>query len=306
MALALQEERVHANADERDRQSRSQAMAQMRNLHPPGDPSRQALPNRTFKGSPKAADIVSDAGERQIHALSPESAAAAGDRRALGQKLQPLIKSLLTLEAGGDADPLSVRRVLAHGYRCLATGPSAWRRHAGRRLPRSPFPHGQTDESAGALLTGAHIKAMDGSMSAIEAIRDDFASLDEWEDRYRYVIELGHTLEPLGEAAHNDLNKVRGCVSQVWLECEPATNGEGQTILRFRGDSDSHLVRGLIAIAIALFSGRTPDEILKTDAHAAFRALGLEQHLTPQRSNGVRSMIERIRTDAAGLRLGAA
>ena len=95
-------------------------------------------------------------------------------------------------------------------------------------------------------------------MSAIDAIRDDFASLDEWEDRYRYVIELGHALEPLSEEAHNDTNKVRGCVSQVWLECEPTTNAEGETILHFRGDSDSHLVRGLIAIAIALFSGPDP------------------------------------------------
>ena len=139
----------------------------------------------------------------------------------------------------------------------------------------------------------------------IDAIRDDFASLDEWEDRYRYVIELGHTLEPVSEAAHNDLNKVRGCVSQVWLECELTTNAEGERILHYRGDSDSHLVRGLIAIAIALFSHRTVDQILATDAAAAFRALGLEQHLTPQRSNGVRAMVERIRTDAAALRLGA-
>ena len=136
-------------------------------------------------------------------------------------------------------------------------------------------------------------------MSAIDAIRDDFASLDDWEDRYRYVIELGHTLEPLSAAAHNNANKVRGCVSQVWLECEPAAKGEGRTILRYRGDSDSHLVRGLIAIAIALFSDRTPEEILAVDAHGAFRALGLEQHLTPQRSNGLRSMVERIKKDAA-------
>jgi len=142
-------------------------------------------------------------------------------------------------------------------------------------------------------------------MSVIAAIRDDFASLDEWEDRYRYVIELGHTLEPVSEAAHNDLNKVRGCVSQVWLECELTTNAEGERILHYRGDSDSHLVRGLIAIAIALFSDRTVDQILAADAAAAFRALGLEQHLTPQRSNGVRAMVERIRTDAAALRLGA-
>jgi cysteine desulfuration protein SufE len=142
-------------------------------------------------------------------------------------------------------------------------------------------------------------------MSAIDAIRDDFASLDEWEDRYRYVIELGHTLEPLSAAAHNDLNKVRGCVSQVWLECEPTSNAEGERIVHYRGDSDSHLVRGLIAIALALFSDRTPEEILAVDAAAAFRELGLEQHLTPQRSNGVRGMVERIRTDAAGLRLAA-
>jgi cysteine desulfuration protein SufE len=142
-------------------------------------------------------------------------------------------------------------------------------------------------------------------LSAIDAIRDDFASLDEWEDRYRYVIELGHGLEPLSEAAHNDINKVRGCVSQVWLECEPKTNAQGERILHYRGDSDSHLVRGLIAIAIALFSDRTPRQILALDPVATFRALGLEQHLTPQRSNGVRAMVERIRTDAAGVKLSA-
>ena len=142
-------------------------------------------------------------------------------------------------------------------------------------------------------------------LSAIDVIRDDFASLDEWEDRYRYVIELGHSLEPLDAEAHNDANKVRGCVSQVWLECEPNMSAEGEKVLHYRGDSDSHLVRGLIAIAIALFSDRTPAQILATDPLEAFRALGLEQHLTPQRSNGVRAMVDRIRTDAAGLRLGA-
>jgi len=134
---------------------------------------------------------------------------------------------------------------------------------------------------------------------AFDDIRDDFALLDDWEDRYRYVIELGHGLEPLPLEAHNDVNKVRGCVSQVWLEREPRADAAGRTILHFRGDSDSHLVRGLIAIAIALFSDRPPREILATDALGAFRALGLEQHLTPQRSNGVRSMMERICADAA-------
>ena len=136
-------------------------------------------------------------------------------------------------------------------------------------------------------------------MSAIETIGDDFASLEDWEDRYRYVIELGHTLELMSEAAHNDTNKVRGCVSQVWLECEVTERANGAKTLRYRGDSDSHLVRGLIAIAIALFSDRTPEQILAVDALDAFRALGLEQHLTPQRSNGVRAMVERIRADAA-------
>ena len=136
-------------------------------------------------------------------------------------------------------------------------------------------------------------------MSAFDAIRDDFALLDDWEDRYRYVIELGHGLEPLPAEAHNDANKVRGCVSQVWLEREARPGAGGESVLHYRGDSDSHLVRGLIAIALALFSDRPARAILATDAHGAFRSLGLEQHLTPQRSNGVRAMIERIRADAA-------
>jgi sulfur transfer protein SufE len=93
-------------------------------------------------------------------------------------------------------------------------------------------------------------------LADFETIRDDFASLDDWEDRYRYVIELGHTLEPLSEAAHNESNKVRGCVSQVWLQREARTSADGQAILHYRGDSDSHLVRGLIAISISLFSDR--------------------------------------------------
>ena len=138
-------------------------------------------------------------------------------------------------------------------------------------------------------------------MTAFETIREDFACLDEWEDRYRYLIELGNDLEPLSEAAHNDANKVRGCVSQVWLEKEPRIDAAGMTTLHYRGDSDSHLVRGLIAIALALFSDQAPQQILAVDAMRTFRALGLEQHLTPQRSNGVRAMIDRIRSDAAAV-----
>ena len=122
--------------------------------------------------------------------------------------------------------------------------------------------------------------------------------MQDWEDRYRYVIELGRSLEPLDDAARNESNRVRGCVSQVWIERELRRNGAGQTILHFRGDSDSHLVRGLVAIALALYSDRTSEDIAALDAMSAFRELGLEQHLTPQRSNGVRAMIERIRSDA--------
>jgi len=139
-----------------------------------------------------------------------------------------------------------------------------------------------------------------GVLPSIDAIRGDFAYLEEWEDRYRYVLELGRSLEPLSEAEHNEANKVRGCVSQVWLVLEVAPGAAGDLRLTYRGDSDSHLVRGLVAIAIALYSGRTPREIIAVDAPAIFRELGLEQHLTPQRSNGVKAMIARIRADAAG------
>ncbi|MGO9757558.1 MAG: SufE family protein [Roseiarcus sp.] len=136
-------------------------------------------------------------------------------------------------------------------------------------------------------------------MTDPDSIRSDFAFLDDWEDRYRYILELGRTLEPLSDAAHNDSNKVRGCVSQVWLELGESLNEAGEKVLRYRGDSDSHLVRGLLAIALALYSGRTARQILNSDAVGFFRQLGLEAHLTPQRSNGVRAMIERIRADAA-------
>ena len=137
-----------------------------------------------------------------------------------------------------------------------------------------------------------------GAPTSIETIRSDFAYLDDWEDRYRYVLDLGRSLEPLTEAEHNEGNKVRGCVSQVWLVLAVARGPDGELRLRYRGDSDSHLVRGLVAITIALYSGRTPREIISVDAPAIFRELGLEQHLTPQRSNGVKSMIARIRADA--------
>ena len=131
----------------------------------------------------------------------------------------------------------------------------------------------------------------------IDDIRDNFALLDDWDDRYRYVIELGRTLTPMPEAEHSPENKVNGCVSQVWLSKKLERNGDG-AVLKYLGDSDAHIVRGLIAILLTLFSGRTPQQILATDAVAVFDEFGFREHLTPQRSNGLRSMIERIRSDA--------
>ena len=132
---------------------------------------------------------------------------------------------------------------------------------------------------------------------SIDEIRDNFALLDDWDERYRYVIELGRTLQAMPEAEHSSANKVQGCVSQVWLS-KRIDRDNGAPVLRYRGDSDAHIVRGLVAITLSLYSGRTPQEILATDALAVFDEFGLRAHLTPQRSNGLRSMVERIRTDA--------
>jgi cysteine desulfuration protein SufE len=131
----------------------------------------------------------------------------------------------------------------------------------------------------------------------IDEIRDNFALLDDWDDRYRYVIELGRTLAPMPEAEHSAANKVQGCVSQVWLSKEIDRSG-GEPLLKYRGDSDAHIVRGLVAILLTLYSSRTPREILATDALEVFDEFGFRQHLTPQRSNGLRAMVERIRSDA--------
>jgi cysteine desulfuration protein SufE len=133
----------------------------------------------------------------------------------------------------------------------------------------------------------------------IDAILADFELLDDWEDRYRYVIELGRTLEPLPDDARNAANKVQGCVSQVWLATTPHRDGRN-TSLTFIGDSDAHIVRGLIAILLSLYSGLSADDILKIDANAVLSKLHLQEHLTPQRSNGLLSMVERIRSDARG------
>jgi cysteine desulfuration protein SufE len=135
-------------------------------------------------------------------------------------------------------------------------------------------------------------------MTTLETIIDDFSLLDDWEDRYRYLIELGRDLEPLPEEAHNEQNRVRGCASQVWVETVVHREPGKSPVLTFLGDSDAHIVRGLVRLVLALYSGKTAAEIAGTDAMDLFRKLGLDSHLTPQRSNGVRAMVDRIRGDA--------
>lgn len=133
----------------------------------------------------------------------------------------------------------------------------------------------------------------------IDQILSDFEILDSWDDRYRYIIELGRKLAPLPDTARSEANKVQGCASQVWFvsSAHPAKNGGGP-VLEFLGDSDAHIVKGLIAILFSLYSGQAAKKILDTDAVALFERLGLREHLTPQRSNGFRSMVDRIKTDA--------
>jgi cysteine desulfuration protein SufE len=134
-------------------------------------------------------------------------------------------------------------------------------------------------------------------MTDIDEIKDNFTLLDDWDDRYRYVIELGRTLAPMAEDGHSAANKVQGCTSQVWLATDVEKSSAGP-VLTFVGDSDAHIVRGLIAILLALYSGKSAKDILDIEAQDVFDELGLREHLTPQRSNGLRSMVERIRSDA--------
>jgi len=133
---------------------------------------------------------------------------------------------------------------------------------------------------------------------AFEEIAETFAFLDDWEDRYRHVIELGKAMPPLEEAFRVPATKVEGCASQVWILPEIEGRGPG-AIFRFRGESDAMIVRGLIAILHALYSGRTVAEVLKVDAKAELDRLGLSGHLSSQRSNGLRAMVARIRALAA-------
>lgn len=133
--------------------------------------------------------------------------------------------------------------------------------------------------------------------SAFVEISENLGFLDDWEDRYRYIIELGQGLEPLADSERNADTKVQGCASQVWLVSDRAGEGGNQT-LSFRGDSDAMIVKGLVAIVLALYSGRTAEDIAATDALPILDDLGLREHLSTQRSNGLAAMINRVRSDA--------
>ena len=140
-------------------------------------------------------------------------------------------------------------------------------------------------------------------MSEPQAFRDieeNLSFLDDWEDRYRYIIELGQALPPLAPEEKTAANKVNGCVSQVWLVTESKA-GSGAPTLSYRGESDAMIVRGLVAILVALYSGQTARQIADTDAIALFDRLGLREHLSTQRSNGLVAMVGRIRGDAEAL-----
>jgi len=132
----------------------------------------------------------------------------------------------------------------------------------------------------------------------IDEITENFSLLDDWDDRYRYVIELGRNLPSFPEEARTETNKVQGCASQVWLTTRAQPDGARGPVMTFLADSDAHIVRGLIAILLALYSGKPARDILSIDALTVFDRLGLRENLTPQRSNGLRSMIERVRTEA--------
>lgn len=137
---------------------------------------------------------------------------------------------------------------------------------------------------------------------SIEQVIDDFGVLDDWDERYRYIIELGRRMPALPDHFKTDGTKVRGCASQVWLVSKREKDDAGREVIVFQGDSDAMIVRGLIAILLQLYSGRTSDEILSVDARQILGQLGLDTHLSQQRSNGLFAMVERIRADVSRAR----
>jgi cysteine desulfuration protein SufE len=137
--------------------------------------------------------------------------------------------------------------------------------------------------------------------AAFQDIAENLSFLDDWEDRYRYLIELGQALPKLSPEEKTPANKVHGCVSQVWLAADQQQR-DGQAVLTYRGESDAMIVQGLVAVLLALYSGRPANEIADTDAIAFFDKIGLREHLTTQRSNGLVAMVNRIRSEAQALR----
>jgi cysteine desulfuration protein SufE len=134
-------------------------------------------------------------------------------------------------------------------------------------------------------------------MQSFDQLREDFSYLDDWEDRYKHVIDLGRNLPFMPEALKTPATKVNGCASQVWIHSTPAPGNK----LNLQGDSDALIVKGLIAIAFMIYAPLTRDEITKLDAVPLFADLGLKEHLTPQRSNGLASMVARIKADAGSV-----
>ena len=129
---------------------------------------------------------------------------------------------------------------------------------------------------------------------SLESLREDFSYLDDWEDRYKHVIELGRALPPMPDALKSAATKVNGCARQVWIHSTVLPSGK----LQLEGDSDALIVKGLIAIAFMVYAPLTIEEIAGFDAMPVFAELGLKDHLTPQRSNGLASMVARIKADA--------
>jgi cysteine desulfuration protein SufE len=135
------------------------------------------------------------------------------------------------------------------------------------------------------------------TLRTFSQIKEDFDVLDLWEDRYRYLLDLGKALEPLPESFYTSSRKVSGCVSQLWLEVVLESSPDGGKVVRLRGDSDAHIVRGLAALVFSLYDNSTPEHALTIDAFSILNELNLENHLTPQRSNGLHALIARIRSD---------
>jgi cysteine desulfuration protein SufE len=210
--------------------------------------------------------------------MSPPRGAGSARRAPSSANLSP---SRLGAATASGLLPLPLADLFAFGRGFAPAIPGAYIACTGPQL------------AAPAACFGQRLQTM-----TIDDIIADFALIDDWEERYRYIIDLGKQLPPFPEAERTEANRVRGCASQVWLATHPERSGKSPR-LHFLGDSDALIVRGLVAITLALFDRKSPREILATDAEAVFDKLDLRAHLTAQRSNGLRALVDRIRADAA-------